>query len=389
LGTLTIRSGVALAEGIHRYPEAVIAVESLTPKTAARRFRRGIVATKGVIAGGLAISPVGGDTGGVRLTSDQAYGTSGPGWPRIWVGLNPNDMFEPDPRAVLHAKDQPFYPSLQHARAERLYGVKPVELLRLRPPSVVVVLTDRRARLGLIEVDEEGLLVSVERGNGALRPGYRLRAVWRDHMRASRVERFDASWDGAGQLRIPCLDVPAELTIALVDPEQQVIDQRSWNDTDLLAGAPESLAELASRLLIEGEGARVEYKRELTEKSVRRSFAETVAAFSNAEGGVILVGVGDDAVVLGYDAPKVHDQITDLVRQQVLEAVDVAVDRIEIDGLPVVVVRVPPGDPELKPYRAADRVMIRAGATTRVATTVEHRRLCTQPVVAENAPFRW
>ena len=103
LGTLTIRSGVALAEGIHRYPEAVIAVESLTPKTAARRFRRGIVATKGVIAGGLAISPVGGDTGGVRLTSDQAYGTSGPGWPRIWVGLNPNDMFEPDPRAVLLA----------------------------------------------------------------------------------------------------------------------------------------------------------------------------------------------------------------------------------------------------------------------------------------------
>lgn len=375
LAAFTVRSGTEAIPRVDRYSSAVIAVETLTPQAAAGRLRRGVVATKRTIAGGLAIAPYTGDVSGVQLSSDEFYASSAPGWPRVLTALNPPDFIQPDSRAMLQDSGQPFYPTLNHALAERLYGISPGDMTRMRPASMLVVLSDRRARLGEFEIDDEGLHVDLERGKGELPPGYRVRVVWRAQSASARVERYDADWRGARSLSIPCEGIPAELTVALVAPSGDVIDQRSWSDLDLLARAPESLAELVSRLLVEGEGARVEFKRVLRDKATKRSFAETVAAFSNASGGVVLVGVADDAEVTGYDAPKVHDQVVNIVREHVLEAVDVTVTRVEIRGHPVVVVQVPAGDPSLKPYRAADRVMIRAGATTRVATTVEHRRL--------------
>jgi predicted HTH transcriptional regulator len=111
---------------------------------------------------------------------------------------------------------------------------------------------------------------------------------------------------------------------------------------------------------------------------VNESFAETVAAFANGAGGVILVGVTDDSKVMGFDPVKMRDQIVDIVRTYVSDPVAVQVERVVANRKPVWVVTVPAQPETAKPFRCNGRVMVRALGTTRVATTSEHRALVSE-----------
>lgn len=94
---------------------------------------------------------------------------------------------------------------------------------------------------------------------------------------------------------------------------------------------------------------------------VNESFAETVAAFANGNGGVVLIGVDDDARVVGYDQPKARDQIVDIVRTYVADPVAVGAEKAVMPNRkPIWVVTVPRQTPSAKPFRCSGRVMIRA-----------------------------
>ncbi len=174
------------------------------------------------------------------------------------------------------------------------------------------------------------------------------------------------------------------MSIALLDGSGALLDQRGWSEQEGQQPADNAdLDGLLARWLAEGESARVEFKQDLKGESVRRSFAETVAAFANGDGGVILVGVADDGTIVGYRPPKVSEQITSLARDLVTEPVNVTTTELAIDSKYVQAVRVPPGDPSRKPYRCRDRVMVRANATTRAASTFEIRALSAQPQPAQ------
>lgn len=154
---------------------------------------------------------------------------------------------------------------------------------------------------------------------------------------------------------------------------------------------PENLGSLEARverLVTEGEGEQLEYKRRLGDAKVNLSFAETVAAFANGVGGLILVGVGDDSELVGFDPPNAKDMITDIVRNHVVDPVAVTPERVSIQGKPVWVVTVPAQADEAKPFRCSDKVMVRAGGTTRVASTSELRRLASGPKLQEPR-LRW
>ena len=53
------------------------------------------------------------------------------------------------------------------------------------------------------------------------------------------------------------------------------------------------------QLIEKGEGVRIEFKE--AQKGVPDSFYDTVASFLNKEGGIILLGLSDDGVVLGIE----------------------------------------------------------------------------------------
>jgi predicted HTH transcriptional regulator len=174
------------------------------------------------------------------------------------------------------------------------------------------------------------------------------------------------------------------MSVALVDPEGAIRDWRGWSE-GFAPPADEAspLPVRVQRWLSEGEHLQLEYKQALGASKVNLSFAETVAAFANSIfGGTILIGVTDEATIVGYGEAKTKDQITSIIRDTLVESVDVLIEETEVQGHPIQVVSVPPGDPQAKPYRASGRVMIRAGGTTREATTWEIRQLVSLPEAA-------
>lgn len=82
---------------------------------------------------------------------------------------------------------------------------------------------------------------------------------------------------------------------------------------------PALVAEPAGEL--EGEGVQLACKERLG-KDHNRVLAETVAAFANPYGGVIILGREHDATVVGYDPPKLQDTITSIIRCNVSEYVE-------------------------------------------------------------------
>jgi ATP-dependent DNA helicase RecG len=130
-----------------------------------------------------------------------------------------------------------------------------------------------------------------------------------------------------------------------------------------------------ARWLTEGEHEQLEYKQTLKEPSTRTSFAETVAAFANGNGGAVLVGVDDEGRPVGYTAAKARDQVANVLADLIEEPPTVEVHEVQISDRPVVVVIVSPSAPHRKPHQVKGRVMLRALGTTRQATPAELRQL--------------
>lgn len=71
---------------------------------------------------------------------------------------------------------------------------------------------------------------------------------------------------------------------------------------------------------------------------------ETISAFANGEGGVIIFGVDDDGQIVGLDGenlPRSIDRLATLIGDWIRPPIDCSPEAVEIDGAMVVIVRVP------------------------------------------------
>lgn len=127
-----------------------------------------------------------------------------------------------------------------------------------------------------------------------------------------------------------------------------------------------------------GEGQQTEFKEGIpAQRDGRRKMMRTLAAFANAAGGIMLVGVEDDGTVVGIRDPKSHvHALTNLIRSLCTPEPPCQVSVIELDGKHVIVIRVDRGpnppygvQPENPTYH------VRRGATTFPATPHEVRSI--------------
>ncbi|MDQ6880227.1 MAG: ATP-binding protein [Candidatus Dormibacteraeota bacterium] len=377
LAALTVRGATLVAERHLEYEALLLHTEQTSAADAADRFLRGKI---GSVAGleGLAL-PISGPTYPYWMTTEPTgqYYLSRPVWPEFYFNNTFGSSADVSVRMgdLLNKKGLPFYPSVQAAFAELLYGLPPTDLQSNFNPHVLVRLPDLRARFGQVRFEDGLVQLTVEEGKPDGAKGCAILATWRRNPGDRDWVRADLPITSAETARLETDEIPAELWALLVDAQGNVLDRYGWSDT--LGQQPETLGSLLARVarwLTEGEHHQLEYKQELGSRA-NRSFAETVAAFANGEGGVVLVGVADDAAVIGYGQPKVEDQVANIVRELVVEPADVQVERVSIEERPVYVVTVRPGEPGLKPYRVGGRVMVRVMGTTREATTAEIRRL--------------
>lgn len=120
-------------------------------------------------------------------------------------------------------------------------------------------------------------------------------------------------------------------------------------------------------LIRRGESETVEFKREIGKPE---EFAETVVAFANGKGGVVLLGVDDHANIVGLAERNFEDMITNILRSHCEPQVKYQINGQQLDEKNIIVLRV--GEGKDKPYTVREKgVYIRANATDRVATRYE------------------
>lgn len=355
------------------YPKAILAVEELTADDAARRLRA--FAASAEDAEPAVAIPAQQNAVLHRVWGAEEWGLTPTGWPRVVLDAGAGGAVYADPNESLSAPKSPFHPSLGQAVAERVICVAPerIHMSQLAPLSFRLI--DDRGRIAALLADGENMKIEIEEGIEGGLDGFHLRLAWRAEHGDENWSRDDRTLSGAESVVLETGCVPLELFAALIDPGGEQVDQRAFDRRlQITAVDPETLQASVARWTDEGEHTRLEYKRELNPKA-NRSFAETVAAFANGDGGEILVGVGDDGTVIGWDPGKPRDRITDIVTALVKETPAFEVSTVRIDEKPIVVVRVAPSAPHLRPHQVRDRAMIRVNATTRAASPAELRNL--------------
>ena len=124
-------------------------------------------------------------------------------------------------------------------------------------------------------------------------------------------------------------------------------------------------------LINKGESPFVEFKEENIKPN---ELAAEMVAFSNSEGGTILLGIDDNGQVKGVEDPNIEEKIMNISRNNCIPNIIPICDKIDLSNKNIIVISVPKG--LNKPYYTVDnKYYIRVGTTKRIASREELLRL--------------
>ena len=128
-------------------------------------------------------------------------------------------------------------------------------------------------------------------------------------------------------------------------------------------------------LIRQGENSAIEFKSQGVHPE---SIAKELVALSNAQGGVLLIGVEDNREITGVnDADKFEEFIANIARTNIVPAIEVDISIIAYSGCNIVIVDVKKG--RERPYQTnKNQFLIRVGSTNRAVTQGELMRLFQQ-----------
>ena len=102
----------------------------------------------------------------------------------------------------------------------------------------------------------------------------------------------------------------------------------------------DSLTELLEKIYL-GEDATIEFKRALPHRS---SLADEIAAFANARGGVILIGVDDDGEIVGIELQRldnVEKTVVEICNDWIEPTVPIFTEKLQLDGKNLLKIKIP------------------------------------------------
>lgn len=118
-------------------------------------------------------------------------------------------------------------------------------------------------------------------------------------------------------------------------------------------------------IIAKGENENVEFKRELN----NAEFLETVVAFANTGGGTIFLGVDNNCRIKGFNE-DVKAKIVDLISDHCDPSIEVHVDSVLVNNIPIILVKVAEGTN--RPYTLKDRgIFVRRGSSDRLIKRTE------------------
>ena len=133
----------------------------------------------------------------------------------------------------------------------------------------------------------------------------------------------------------------------------------------------DSLTELSEKIYL-GADSTIEFKRELPH---RESLADEIAAFANASGGVILIGVDDDSEIVGMDRQdldRTERTVVEICRDDIDPMVHIVTEKLRIDDKNLLKIEVP-RSPFV--HKSSNGYFIRQGSSKREMTTDQLGRL--------------
>src|ERR1035437_2299681 len=99
-----------------------------------------------------------------------------------------------------------------------------------------------------------------------------------------------------------------------------------------------------------GENLRCEFKRKF---STHEKIAREMIAFANTKGGVLLIGIDDDKVIVGVESEKSEAElIKDVASNFCVPPLEYEIEYMDVNGKEVVIVEIP--ESKLKPHRLQD-----------------------------------
>ena len=123
-------------------------------------------------------------------------------------------------------------------------------------------------------------------------------------------------------------------------------------------------------LIEHGEDSTVEFKRDDLSPD---GLAREIVAFSNLEGGVILLGVADDGKIVGVQRPNIEEWVVNVCRQCCDPPIIPVINRIRVGDRLVLAVQVLRSREVVSTQRG--RYFIRVGSTVQTPTKFELARL--------------
>ena len=138
----------------------------------------------------------------------------------------------------------------------------------------------------------------------------------------------------------------------------------------------DSLTELTEKIY-PGEDSTIEFKRELPH---RESLADEIAAFANARGGVILIGVNDDSNLVGMDRQdldRTERTVVEICRDNIDPMVHIVTEKLRIDDKNLLKIEVP-RSPFV--HKSSNGYFIRQGSSKREMTTEQLGTIITKPL---------
>jgi hypothetical protein len=167
---------------------------------------------------------------------------------------------------------------------------------------------------------------------------------------------------------------PEMAYIALISKSNnEMLDKRQFHSSwrrpkDVIIDIPEFEIK---QLIEQGESNTLEFKRQIESRPTDvNEFVESIVAFANANGGIILLGVDDDTTIYGLSEKDSEERIRSIVRSHCIPEPKYECTKRSVGEKEILLIKVEEGSE--KPYTVWQRgVFIRAGGSDRIAERYE------------------
>lgn len=298
-------------------------------------------------------------------SNDKVFGLT---WPCDWYNFSATNSCKGTlPEGPFVSSDLPLFPDAYSA-IKNLMGLDMSHYSQYRG-SILVFLPNYKAKIEEIKIGLKRLTLRIVCKEISKREI--VGKIYISDRTGLKIKQSDMIFAKETE-SIPLEFEPQGIYIVILDRcNDELIDERnfylSWEKLppNVILEIPEEEIEVVRE---KGESETVEFKKEIPKNT--EDVAKTVVAFSNTSGGTILLGINDNAEVVGFFDSKGEERARSILRRYCEPPINPIIQVKCLREKPILLIQVKEG--EDKPYIVREKgPFVRCGSTDRIAARDE------------------